>query len=361
MASRKCLSGPKRSRIWHDFTIQAEKLGDRYSEAGIAYQRSVRALLELPHTDRRTILIMGGGEGVGSLSNIADALYVELVQQGIDALVLVICGRNEKLQTKLAERDWNKVLQRWSDAKNRAIGGGGGGGSTSIMSMESCVTATTGCDGVVTGQIRRMLTKSSLGNAIQFPTMGGGDDEDEHENNDEEKKAEMAEASLRIGNSILEPVASVDNSIALVESLEGTKGDVKVVGLGFVSRMAEFMVAADILVSKAGPGTISEAAAVSLPILLTSFLPGQEEGNVDYVVEGGFGAYIKDSDPIGIAEELCLWLKDERKLQTLGKAAKAKGAPYAARDIAKAIGESTLKWMELNEEKAAAAETQKTT
>ena len=31
-------------------------------------------------------------------------------------------------------------------------------------------------------------------------------------------------------------------------------GDVKVVGLGFVTQMAEFMVAADILVSKAGPG-----------------------------------------------------------------------------------------------------------
>ena len=33
-----------------------------------------------------------------------------------------------------------------------------------------------------------------------------------------------------------------------------TTGDVKVVGLGFVTKMAEYMVAADILVSKAGPG-----------------------------------------------------------------------------------------------------------
>ena len=32
------------------------------------------------------------------------------------------------------------------------------------------------------------------------------------------------------------------------------KGEVKVVGLGFVKNMAEYMVAADILVSKAGPG-----------------------------------------------------------------------------------------------------------
>ena len=124
------------------------------------------------------------------------------------------------------------------------------------------------------------------------------------------------------------------------------------VGLGFVTQMAEYMVAADVLVSKAGPGTISEATAVSLPIMVTSYLPGQEEGNVDYVVDGGFGAYIKDNDPIAIAEEVCMWLKDEAKLEKLSKAAQSKGAPYAARDIAQSIGDSTLRWMDINEQHA---------
>jgi 1,2-diacylglycerol 3-beta-galactosyltransferase len=40
------------------------------------------------------------------------------------------------------------------------------------------------------------------------------------------------------------------------------KGDVKVVGLGFVTNMAEYMVAADILVSKAGPGKLLSAVDV---------------------------------------------------------------------------------------------------
>jgi len=118
--------------------------------------------------------------------------------------------------------------------------------------------------------------------------------------------------------------------------------------------MAEYMVAADVLVSKAGPGTIVEAAALSLPILLTSFLPGQEEGNVDYVVDGGFGAFCSDSDPIGIAEEVCMWLSDEKKRARLSHAAKAHGHPNAARDIAKMIGDSTLKWIEHNDEVALA-------
>merc|ERR1719203_837273 len=77
---------------------------------------------------------------------------------------------------------------------------------------------------------------------------------------------------------------------------------VAVVGLGFITRMAEYMVAADVLVSKAGPGTIGEAASLSLPVMLTSFLPGQEEGNVDYVIEGDFGAFVSDSDPQGISD-----------------------------------------------------------
>ena len=113
------------------------------------------------------------------------------------------------------------------------------------------------------------------------------------------------------------------------------------------------MVATDVLVSKAGPGTISEAAALSLPILLTSYLPGQEEGNVDFVVDNKFGAFCSDRDPNGIAEELCMWLTDDDKLASLSQAAKKVGAPYAARDIAKEIGDRALKWREINEKNEA--------
>ena len=56
---------------------------------------------------RATILVMGGGEGVGSLSHIVNSLYVELVLNGMDALILVVCGRNDKLKTSLDTRDWS--------------------------------------------------------------------------------------------------------------------------------------------------------------------------------------------------------------------------------------------------------------
>ena len=112
---------------------------------------------------------------------------------------------------------------------------------------------------------------------ISLPT-----EEEQMENAPEEKKDDK---TLVVSQDILE-----SSSIALADSLEGKMpGNVHVQGLGFVTQMAEYMVAADVLVTKAGPGTISEAAALSLPVMLTSFLPGQEEGNIDFVVDNGFG------------------------------------------------------------------------
>merc|ERR1712038_513750 len=120
--------------------------------------------------------------------------------------------------------------------------------------------------------------------------------------------------------------------------------------MGFVSRMAEYMVAADILITKAGPGTIAEAAALGLPTLLTSFLPGQEEGNVDFVVEKQFGQYQPDSNPDKVARTACEWLQDPDKMKEMSAHAREAGMPNAAEDIVKYIGKSVLRWKELHEE-----------
>jgi 1,2-diacylglycerol 3-beta-galactosyltransferase len=61
---------------------------------------------------------------------------------------------------------------------------------------------------------------------------------------------------------------------------------------GFVSNMAEWMRAADVVISKAGPGTIAEALCSGTPLLLTSYLPGQERSNVAYVVDTGSGRWV---------------------------------------------------------------------
>jgi 1,2-diacylglycerol 3-beta-galactosyltransferase len=67
------------------------------------------------------------------------------------------------------------------------------------------------------------------------------------------------------------------------------KGAVHV--LGYADNMSDLMRASDAIVTKAGPGTITEALVSGLPIFLTGFVPGQEEGNVSFVEEEGVGFY----------------------------------------------------------------------
>lgn len=61
---------------------------------------------------------------------------------------------------------------------------------------------------------------------------------------------------------------------------------------GFVDNMPEWMRAADVVATKAGPATIAEALCWGLPVLLTFHLPGQERGNVQWIVESGAGRYV---------------------------------------------------------------------
>ncbi len=64
---------------------------------------------------------------------------------------------------------------------------------------------------------------------------------------------------------------------------------------GFVQNMPEMMHASDVIVTKAGPGTICEALACNLPIILSGYVPGQEEGNITYVEQNEVGVLAYDS------------------------------------------------------------------
>ena len=63
---------------------------------------------------------------------------------------------------------------------------------------------------------------------------------------------------------------------------------------GFVHNMPEMMRASDVIVTKAGPGTICEALACDLPIILSAYVPGQEEGNVEFVTGNHVGTLAYD-------------------------------------------------------------------
>jgi 1,2-diacylglycerol 3-beta-galactosyltransferase len=168
------------------------------------------------HADLPNVLLVGGGEGMGPVAKIAQALAAELAAGGAPAAQMtVICGHNARLRAKLCDRRW------------------------------------------------------------PVPT------------------------TIR----------------------------------GYVDNMWDWMAASDCVITKAGPGTIAEALACGLPIMLSGYLLGQEEGNVAYVLKHRVGAYA--DDPQRVAATVGRWFGAERdRLAEMAQRARAIGMADAALKIA---------------------------
>lgn len=105
---------------------------------------------------------------------------------------------------------------------------------------------------------------------------------------------------------------------------------------GFVQNMPEMMRASDVIVTKAGPGTITEALACDLPIVLSGYVPGQEEGNVDYVLQNGVGTLARD--PLELVDALRLLLMPGSEVMRQQREnARRISRPLASFDIARCI------------------------
>ncbi len=61
--------------------------------------------------------------------------------------------------------------------------------------------------------------------------------------------------------------------------------------VGFAENVEELMEAADLVVGKAGPAVVFESLIIGRPIILTSYIWGQEKGNRDFVVDNKYGKY----------------------------------------------------------------------
>jgi 1,2-diacylglycerol 3-beta-galactosyltransferase len=103
--------------------------------------------------------------------------------------------------------------------------------------------------------------------------------------------------------------------------------------LGFVDNVADYMRAADVLLTKAGPGAIAEAAACGLPVVLYEYISGQEKGNLDFVESRGAGIVALEPGSAAAALER-LFSPGSTELARMRVAALRSARPHAARDIA---------------------------
>jgi len=110
---------------------------------------------------------------------------------------------------------------------------------------------------------------------------------------------------------------------------------------GYVSNhyeMPRIMAASDIIVTKAGPSTIMEAAIAGLPMIISDRIPGQEVGNVKLVVENDAGVF--EPKPEKVAETVAQWLSESpENLAQRTENARRIARPNAVWEIAEAVWE----------------------
>jgi processive 1,2-diacylglycerol beta-glucosyltransferase/1,2-diacylglycerol 3-beta-galactosyltransferase len=72
---------------------------------------------------------------------------------------------------------------------------------------------------------------------------------------------------------------------------------------GYVHNMPELLAQADCVITKAGPSLIMETLAYRKPLIVSTYIYGQELGNMRFVVQGGAGWFIQK--PEGIYRKVC--------------------------------------------------------
>lgn len=81
--------------------------------------------------------------------------------------------------------------------------------------------------------------------------------------------------------------------------------------LGFIDHLHSLLKDSDLVITKAGPATIMEAAALKKPLILVKWVGFQEKNNVDFVLENNLGLY--DPEGINLASSISKIYKNYKK------------------------------------------------
>jgi processive 1,2-diacylglycerol beta-glucosyltransferase len=101
--------------------------------------------------------------------------------------------------------------------------------------------------------------------------------------------------------------------------------------VGFVSGIERIFAASDVVVTKPGGLTTSEALAVGRPLLLTRPLPGHERANAALLENLGAAAFAQS--PSELREKMLELFREPGRLAAMTGAAQAAGRPTAAKSV----------------------------
>jgi processive 1,2-diacylglycerol beta-glucosyltransferase len=104
--------------------------------------------------------------------------------------------------------------------------------------------------------------------------------------------------------------------------------------LGYASNMHELMAVANLIITKPGGLTTSEALAMGKPLFIFNPIPGQEAANSDFLLERGAAAKVNRVEDMPYRIEQLL---GTRKLAEMARAARVLGRPQAAETICQEV------------------------
>jgi 1,2-diacylglycerol 3-beta-galactosyltransferase len=190
----------------------------------------------------------------------------------------------------------------------------------------------------VDGLMDKAQARRSLGWALDWPAvlvLGGG-----------EGMGHLYETARAIDRncSHVQMAVIAGRNRRLRQHLETTDWRLPTLVYGFVDHtreMSRLMSAADILITKAGPGSLHEAFLAGLPLVLSGAIPGQEDGNVRLVVGSGAGEWT--TGPAGVAALVARWTGEDRdKLVHMAACSRALARPDAAMAVADHVWQLAL-------------------
>ena len=119
---------------------------------------------------------------------------------------------------------------------------------------------------------------------------------------------------------------------ALLEKNDGlpTRGRLHVIG--FTDKVDVLMDAVDCIVTKPGGLSTSESLAKNLPMILASPIPGQEERNIDFLMN--MGAALRATKALSVDEAVSCLFEFPERLALMQESIKLIRKPYAAKNLA---------------------------
>ena len=125
------------------------------------------------------------------------------------------------------------------------------------------------------------------------------------------------------------------NNKSLKRKIDQMETQKRIYNFGFVDNVDVIMDASDCIVTKPGGLTVSESLAKGIPMVLMNPIPGQEDRNVEFLLNNGLAVKISNTYPID--EAIYQLMNNDWRRSHLQAMAQKVGRPNATRDLGELI------------------------